>query len=128
MINSKDTVLDSMNFELDDTCKVENEGILKNILDSIDKLNNKVDVLLERLPDAGHVGKSVGRKKCIMLYNNQEISNDELRELSKTKSVAEILRDFTYISEDGVLVVPNESKESKVRCRSMINNRLRWYL
>lgn len=111
--------------EKEDTNEKELKVMLSDALVKIDSLNDAVNDLKKEIAKQKEVNKNVGRKACMMFYENKEISNSELRELRKEKSIAEILKDFTYIDENDELICARFSKEHKVRCRSMVMNRLR---
>lgn len=126
MSKNEDTVLDGMDFDYEDTSDKELKELLKNTLVSLVGLNESVGKLMEIVSSQYQVNKNVGRKGCKMFYNNKEISNEDLKKLRAKMSVAEILRDFTYINEYSELITPYLDDESKIRCRAMITNRLRW--
>ena len=120
---------DCLDFDFEDKKEDTNEKELKvmlsDALEKIDSLNDVVNDLKEVIAKQKEVNKNVGRKACVMFYENKEISNAELRELRKEKSIAEILNDFTYIDENDELICARFSKEHKIKCRSMVRNRLR---
>ena len=122
----EDKLLDSMDFDFEDTSDKELKVMLKDALNKIDSLNSDIQKLSELVAKQKEVNKNVGRKSCVMFYDNKEISNTELRELRKEMSIAEILKDFTYIDENDELISARFSKEHKMKCRSMVTNRLRW--
>ena len=121
----KDLVIDTLDFDYEDTDTKEMKELFKMTCEQIKAMNNELVKIKDLLAQSKQVNKNVGRKKCKLYYDNVEITDEQLKNLKKEMSTAEILKDFRYVNEYNQLINPNASAEQKQLCRNMIANRTR---
>lgn len=121
----KDLVIDNLDFDYEDTDTKEMKELFKMTCEQIKAMNNELVKIKDLLAQSKQVNKNVGRKKCKLYYDNVEITDEQLKNLKKEMSTAEILKDFRYVNEYNQLINPNASAEQKQLCRNMIANRTR---
>lgn len=124
--NNKDAVLNDIDLIPEDTSYEAVIDLLYKVLEEIAWLKSDLMGLKFLISTPQLVNKKAGRKKCKMYYMDKEITDIELKDLTKKMSTAEILKDFKYVNEYGQVINPVLSRDNKKKCNNMINNRTRY--
>ena len=127
MSKNEDALLNDIELIPEDAEDKELKKLLRDTLVKLGGIEEEIESIKNLVTQQklvkknGEPKKKPGRKKCIMYYCEQEVTEEYLRYLKYDMevSIAKILDDFYYVTEKGYEVRDREE------CRGYLGNRLK---